>query len=203
MRRLVLVVGSSLALAACGGDDEESPPASTPATQPAATSTAEKKLPAGATKPGTTLKVGESARVLITPSGASFDDTTRFPIDASVTDITKVAISDLKGVNLDAQQKQATPYFVKIKLTNEGKPLAKEDDPDVKFSAIDDRGQEHSAVIFIGDFPRCDRTEMPKRFGNGKTFETCLVFLIPGGGTIDGVAWTSGYEYVDKPVTWK
>ena len=201
MTRLPVLAICCLALAACGGDEEE--PA---ATQPAPAATTEdpgKKVPAGVTKPGSTIKVGETARVLITPSGAAFDDKTRYEIEASVTEIKKVAVSDLKGVDLDPQQKKATPYFVKLKLTNPGKPLGKDDDPDVKFSAIDDRGQEQSAVIFIGDFPQCDRTDMPKRFGGGKTYETCLVFLIPGGGTIDGVAWTSGYEYVDKPVTWK
>ena len=203
MARLAVISACCLALAACGGDDEETTPAATTPAPAATTEDPAKKVPAGVTKPGSTLKVGETGRVLITPSGASFDDKTRYEIEASVTQIKKVAISDLKGVNLDPQQKKATPYFVKIKFTNEGKPLSKEDDPDVKFSAIDDRGQEQSAVIFVGDFPPCDRTDMPRGFGNGKTFETCLVFLIPGGGTIDGVAWTSGYEYVDKPVTWK
>ena len=200
--RLATFLICCLALAACGGDDEE-PAATTQAAPAATTTTKEDKLPAGVTKPGSTLKTGETGRVLLTPQSASFDDKRRFPLDASVTEIKKVELSDLKGVNLDAEQKKATPYFATIKLTNPGKPLPAGEDPDVRFSAIDDRGQEQNAVIFIGDFPPCDRTNPPKDFSNGKSYETCLVFMIPGGGTADGVAWTSGIEYVDKPVTWK
>jgi len=191
-----------LALAACGGDDAtENEPA--PATQPAPAATAEDKVPSGVTKPGTTLRVGETARVLLTPLNASFDDKRRFQLETSVTDIRKVAISDLKNVNLDAEQKEATPYFVTIEIANPGKAVPADDDPGVRFKGVDDRGQEHNAVIFVGGFPQCDKTDMPRRFGNGKSYETCLVFMIPGGGTLEGVAWSSGIEYVDKPVTWK
>ena len=190
-----------LALAACGGDDEEPQTSATP--KPATPTTTEEKVPGGVTKPGTTLEVGEQARVLLTPLNASFDDKTRYEIDATVTDIKKVSLSDLKGVQLDAEQKKATPYFVKIKVVNDGKPLPKDDDPGVRFDAIDDRGQEQSAVIFVGDFPTCNDVDPPKSFGRGKSFETCHVYLIPGGGTLEGVAWDSGMEYVDKPITWK
>ena len=196
--RLAIALTCCLALAACGGDDEEP---TTPA--PAATTTTEDKVPSGVTKPGTTVKVGEEATLLLTPLGGSFDDKRRFKINASVTEIKKVSASDLKGVNLDAEQKEATPYFATIEITNPGKALPKDDDPGVRFEAVDDRGQEHNNVIFIGDFEACNTADPPQPFGNGKKYETCHVYLIPGGGTLEGVAWSSGIEYVDKPVTWE
>ena len=207
MRRLALLLTLCLGLAACGGDDEE--PASKPATQaaPAATTTAkEESVPAGVTKPGTTLDAGETGRVLMTPLSPTFAETDeRFPLDVTVSEIKRVKISDLEGVNLDAAQKKSTPYFAKLKITNPGpeRVPVKDDDPDVRFNGIDDRGQEHNSVIFIGGFPACEDEDPPARFAKGQSYETCHVYLIPGGGTLDGVAWTSGMEYVDKPVTWK
>jgi hypothetical protein len=134
-------------------------------------------------------------------SGESKD---RFQVDVTVEDIKKASASDFKDVNLDEKQKKATPYFVTAKLANKSDKTipVKDDDPDVRISAVDDREQEQTSVIFIGDFPACNNEDPPKPFGTGKSYETCLVFMIPGGGTLSGVKWESGIEYVDKPVTW-
>ena len=42
-----------------------------------------------------------------------------------------------------------------------------------------------------------------KPIGEGKGYESCLVFLVPSGGTLAGVRWTGSDEYVLKPVVWK
>ena len=45
-----------------------------------------------------------------------------------------------------------------------------EGDPDLKFGAVDDRGQEQGSVTFIGDFERCEDTDAPKPFTHGKSY---------------------------------
>lgn len=212
-------VVAGLALSACGGDDskETAAPATTEAattesTDTSATTTdaaptdpnAPKLLP-GTTPPGTTLKVGSPAKVQMQPLSTSVtEDERRFQLEATVEDIKKASASDFKNVNLDEKQKKATPYFVVVKFANKSDKTipVKDDDPDVRLHAIDDREQEQNSVIFIGDFEACNNEDPPKPFAVGKSYETCLVFMIPGGGTLKGVGWKSGIEYVDKPLTW-
>jgi hypothetical protein len=213
-------VAAGLAITACGGDDskdtaapattEASTTESTTATTGATGTTgatdpnAPKLLP-GTTPPGTTLKVGSTAKVQMTPLTADFSETKdRFQLELTVEDIKKASASDFKGIDLDEKQKKATPYFVTAKLANKSDKTnpVKNDDPDVRISAVDDREQEQNSVIFIGDFPACNDEGPPKPFGTGKDYETCMVFMIPGGGTLKGVTWGSGIEYVDKPITW-
>lgn len=213
-------VVAGLALSACGGDDskETAAPATTEAstteasTTEAATTTTDTttdpnapKLLPGTTPPGTTLKVGSTAKVQMQPLSTSVtEDKRRFQVTVTVEDIKKASASDFKGVDLDEKQKKATPYFATVKLENKSDKTipVKDDDPDVRLSGIDDRDQEQNSVIFIGDFPACNDGDPPKPFAVGKSYKTCLVFMIPGGGTLKGVGWKSGIEYVDKPVTW-
>lgn len=222
--RTVLTLGcvaAGLALSACGGDDSEqtAAPASTTeaattestdtsATTTEASATADPNAPnllPGTTKPGTTLKVGSPAKVQLQPLSTSVtEDKRRFQLEATVDEIKKASASDFKNVNLDEKQKKATPYFVNVTIANKSDKTVpvKDDDPDVRLSAIDDREQQQSSVIFIGDFEACNNEDPPAPFATGKSYKTCLVFMIPGGGTLSGVAWKSGIEYVDKPVTW-
>ena len=205
MRFGPLALALALLLAACGGDDDDSEPAATQAA-PAATATTETAAtPAGVTKPGTTLKVGETAHVLLKPLSEGFDSKVRHELDATVVSIDEKTTADLKGVNLDADQKKARPYFVTVKIENTGKAFAgAEEDPDVRFDAVDDRGQEQSNnVIFIGGFPPCDDKRAPRRMAKGDGYESCLVFLIPGGGTLEEMRWSGSDEYIDKPIAWK
>ena len=73
----------------------------------------------------------------------------------------------------------------------------------VRFDGVDDRGQEQSNVIIIGDFKPCEDTEAPQPFDTGESYESCLIYLIPGGGTLDAVQWTGADEYISEPVVWK
>jgi hypothetical protein len=92
------------------------------------------------------------------------------------------------------------------KIENTGKeiPLGdQEGDPDLKFGAIDDRGQEQPSITFIGDFERCTDADAPKPFAKGKSYESCLAFLVGGDGSIDKVQWKGSDKYILKPVEWK
>ncbi len=205
-----VTVLTCVAMIGCGGDDDDD--AATPA---ATTQTAEATTEAddgggstaggGLTKPGATLKLGEAAHVTYKPLTA-IDDKNLFEVDATALKIEKGSIDDFKNVSLDEDQKASTPYYVTVKIENTGKeiPLGDmEGDPDLKFGAVDDRGQEQGSVTFIGDFERCADTDAPKPFTQGKSYESCLTYLVGGDGSITDVRWKGSDEYILKPVVWK
>lgn len=204
---LTVTVLACALMVGCGGDDDD-------AAAPASTQTAEATTATddgggasagGLTKPGTTLKLGETAHVTYKPLTAT-DDKNLFKVDATALKIEKGSIDDFKNISLDENQKTSTPYYVTVKIANTGKeiPLGDtEGDPDLKFGAMDDRGQEQPSITFIGDFERCQDTDAPKPFTEGKSYESCLAFLVGGDGSITEVRWKGSDKYILDPVAWK
>jgi hypothetical protein len=204
-----MTVLACVVIVGCGGDDDDE--AATPATTPAAETTTEADDGGGATAgggrtaPGTTLKVGETAHVTYKPLSAT-DEKNLFQVDATALKIEKGSIDDFENISLDADQKASTPYYVTVKIENTGAeiPLGdQEGDPDLKFGAVDDRGQEQPSITFIGDFERCEDTDAPKPFAKGKSYESCLAFLVGGDGSITEVRWKGSDKYILDPVVWK
>jgi hypothetical protein len=204
-----MTVLACVVIVGCGGDDDDE--AATPATTPAAETTTEADDGGGATAgggrtaPGTTLKVGETAHVTYKPLSAT-DEKNLFQVDATALKIEKGSIDDFENISLDADQKASTPYYVTVKIENTGAeiPLGDmEGDPDLKFAAVDDRGQEQTSITFIGDFERCEDTDAPKPFAKGKSYESCLAFLVGGDGSITEVRWKGSDKYILDPVVWK
>jgi hypothetical protein len=198
-----------VAMMGCGGDDDDD--AAAPAnTQTAETTTTtdsggEASGGGGRTAPGTSLTVGDTAHVTYKPLSA-LDDKNLFQVDAIAEKIEKGSIDDFKNIDLDEEQKSSTPYYVTVKIVNTGKeiPLGDQDgDPDLKFGAIDDRGQEQGSITFIGDFDRCTDADAPKPFTKGKSYESCLTYLVGGDGSIDKVQWKGSDKYILDPVEWK
>jgi hypothetical protein len=192
-------VAMSLGLAGCGGGGSSKEDA------PATTTTESTGGSAGGaiTKPGTKLKLGTTAHVTFKPLSAPATSKKTYKLDVTVLEIEKGSIEDFENVDLDAAQKASTPYYVSVSVSNPGAEVPVEgDDPDIRFDGIDDRGQEQGSLTFIGTFDRCDDATAPAPFANGESYESCLVYLLPGGGSIQQVNWSGSDEYVLKPVTW-
>ena len=197
------------AIVGCGGDDDEE--AAAPSETQAAETTAAtddgggSSSAGGRTEPGATLKVGEVAHVTYKPLTA-VDEKNLFEVDATAVKIEEGSIDDFENIGLDEDKKASTPYYVTVKIENTGEeiPLGDmEGDPDLKFGAVDDRGQEQTSITFIGDFERCEDTDAPKPFTRGKSYESCLAFLVGGDGSITEVRWKGSDKYIIKPVVWK
>jgi hypothetical protein len=208
-----VAVMACAAMVGCGGDDssdEAATPATTQTTEAATTPTTTddgggSSAGGGHTEPGATLKLGEAAHVTYKPLSAT-DEKNLFEVDATAVKIEKGSIDDFKNIDLDEEQKSATPYYVTVKIENTGKeiPLGDSDgDPDLKFAAFDDRAQEQGSITFLGDFPRCEDTDAPKPFAKGKSYQSCLTFLVGGDGSISDVRWQGSDKYIIKPVVWK
>ena len=177
------------------------------ASQPAAATGA-----SGLTPPGTHLGLGSSAVVGWVPPTEDTGNGAHqgLKLQVTVESIKKGTMADFANIDLSANEKKSTPYYVQLRLTALGNTAPpKDNDPALTFTAIDDRGQEQDNVTFLGTFQRCDDPSPPRSFADGKSYSSCLTYLIPGGGSIKSVEWKDGpapaddvSAYYDKPVVW-
>ncbi|MDN3354097.1 hypothetical protein [Actinomadura sp. DC4] len=210
MRRVVAGTGVAVlafGLVACKGSSDKAGPAPSETTADAAPAGS-----AGLTPPGTHLRLGQAATVGWVPAGGSLETAQKgFKLQVNVLSITKGTIGDFKNVQLKPEERKSTPYYVKvrIKTLSSTAPTGTNNDPDVTLDAIDDRGQQQNNIIFMGTFTRCDDITPPKPFKNGKSYSSCLAYLMPGGGSIRQVVWKNGPNkankvtpYFEKPIVW-
>jgi hypothetical protein len=212
-------------LAACSGSSPassgSSPTASSsagtssPAQSPTASQSAAQGQTAGSgslTPPGTHLAFGGPATVGWVPPSQDLGTGAHKGIKLQVTvvSIQKGTMADFRNVELSGKQRSSTPYYVQLRVTAlSNASVPKDSDPAITFSAIDDRGQEQQSITFLGTFSRCDDPTPPKQFVSGKTYQSCLAYLIPGGGSIQKVQWDNGpaaanavTPYFDRPIVW-
>ena len=211
-------------LAACSGTSSGSNPASpaSSASSPAASSSASTSAPAQSqgqaagsgslTPPGAHLAFGGPATVGWVPPSQDTGTGAHHGIRLRVTvvSIQKGTMADFRNVQLNGTERKSTPYYVQLRVTAlASAPVPKDSDPAITFTAIDDRGQQQQSITFLGTFSRCDDPMPPKQFVSGKTYESCLAYLIPGGGSIQKVQWDNGpaaanevTPYFDRPIVW-
>jgi hypothetical protein len=205
--------GSSPAASATGGGNQPaatSPASSAPASQSAAAAATTGAN--GLTPPGTHLGFGTAATVGWVPPTEDTGTGAHkgLKLQVTVKSIQKGTIADFANIDLDANEKKSTPYYVQVRLTALGSIAPpKDNDPALTFTAIDDRGQAQDNVTILGTFQRCDDPSPPTSFANGKSYQSCLVYLIPGGGSVKSVEWKDGpapaddvSAYYDRPVVW-
>jgi hypothetical protein len=157
----------------------------------------------GATaKPGTSAKAGQAVTVGYSTTTKAGKPGPSYKLSVTVTSIQKGSLSDFNGIKLDATEKASTPYYVKVSMTNlgPGKIASTDNDPAIAVQGVDSTDQTQESVTFFGDFPRCNEATTPNPLASGKSFTTCLTFLVPGG--IKRVAYTGTEAYVTTPVTW-
>ncbi len=169
------------------------------ATSPASTTPAASLSSFGIAAPGTKLTAGQTATVLYTPPLTTGK---KFMLKITVESIEKGTLADFNGIQLDAAQKASIPAYVKVRLSDlsPGDASASNNDPSVAVEGVDNTGQQQQSVTFFGTFPRCNSVSAPHPFTQGKSFETCLTFMVPGG--ITHAAWIGADSYVSSPVTW-
>jgi len=212
-------------LAACSGSSPASSGSSPAASSPAGTS-APAQSPASSppaaqgqtagsgslTPPGTHLALGGPATVGWVPPSQDTGNGAHKGLKLQVTVLSsqKGTMADFRNVELNGNERKSTPYYVQLRVTAlSSTPPPKDSDPAITFTAIDDRGQQQQSITFLGTFSRCDDPMPPKQFVSGKTYESCLAYLIPGGGSIQKVQWDNGpaaanevTPYFDRPIVW-
>ncbi len=191
-----LAAAGALALSACSGEaaddadaDDEASSASPSAPTSSAT-TDEVEI----TAPGTQLSFGESAAVdyQVRKQGTL--------LRLTVKSATQGALKDFAGFNLaDPYQKKANYYYVKVKVKNVGdKRLG---GVEVPLWGISGDNTLLPPVRFTSSFKKCPTENLPKKFGPGKSHNTCLVFLSPNKGTLEGVSYRPVESF--DPIEWR
>jgi hypothetical protein len=215
-RRIVQLAAASVigvtAMSGCGGGSDNKQtsapaaattsapaPATTTETTAATTETTAAAGSTGLTAMGSTLKMGATAVIAYNDSSTHKHSS----IQVTPRSIEKGSIGDFKNIKLDANQKSATPFYVKVSVKNVGKGDLSGSDPGSYIDGVDDRGQEQNEVIFFGDFERCNDAN-PKSLKAGESYDTCLTYLIPKGGSIVGMRWIAFDEKSGKSnIDWK
>jgi hypothetical protein len=196
-RSIVLTVGIAIVLGGCGGGSGSgSGGSSIPKGFGGAV---------GSTKPGAQLSLGQTAHVTFAPMRTATDvnDPQRVQVDVTVVGIRQGAITDLKGFELNAQQKASVPYYLTSKVTNDGAPFA------TQFSApgvvaLDAHGNTQSSLgLLLGNLKQCPQVTAPKAWKTSQSITSCDVYLMPQGSSIVSAQYNGTPAYAASPITWK
>jgi hypothetical protein len=185
-----------MSLAGCGSGDDDNvgngsgTPTPTPTGTPTPSSTV--PIPSGVeiTEPGTQLEFKEPGTVVYEPRNK----------DGSVLQLTVLSaaqgtLKDFAGFLLDTPYKRKGNYFyVRTRTKNLGPGnLGGQAVP------LWGMGADNTllpAVEMPSAFQKCPTQPFPKKFGKGATHTTCLIFLSPDHGPLEGVAHPSNDDVI-------
>lgn len=183
-------------LAACSGDDE--PESSPSGPQPTAESSATPYVPVpttvALTDEGEQLGLARTATVAWQPRQDLVG-----VLRVSVNRIERTTFEQsFREWKVDEPTRTYTPYFVHAYVTNAGETeLGGLPVPLYGLSAA-------NALIepstFASRFKPCHPSTLPAKFAPGEGVGVCLVYLVPDGGELAGVAFRPSEEF--RPITW-
>lgn len=196
-RGTAAVLAGVLVLSGCSGGDSGEPDAES-SESPSESGTEEYlPVPEGVelTAQGTELKVGETATVAYEPRqdvvGA---------LDLTVKKLERASFKLFVGWKLTAQTRKTRPYFITAKVTNVGDTDLGGRSLSPPLYALDGENKLIEASTFASSFKPCPSESLPKKFENGDTTTTCLVFLAPDKGKLTAASFRPTEAFV--PITW-
>jgi len=184
-------MAAALLLSSCGHDSKDKPKAQPSVDLP----TGDVSVPPGITltEAGTALKFGQPARVAYEPN-------TRRSSVLSLTVLSAQTgrITDFAGYQLDPRTKRSRPYYVRVLARNIGTgDLSR---AAVPLLAVDDRDTLIQPSTFNNHFAKCPSLPLPAGFGPDQSFRSCLVYLVPSGGTLVKMSFRPLQAF--EPITW-
>lgn len=193
-----LALTSALVLTGCSGGDEDPAASETESSEGTTAATEEEPylpVPDGVelTAQGSELSLGDTATVAYEPRQ---DEVAA--LDLTVTRMEKASFKLFVGWKLSPETLKMTPYFVHAKVTNVG-------DTDlggrpVPLYAVDGENKLIEASTFASTFKPCPSAPLPKKFRNGDTVKTCLVYLAPDRGELTATSFRPIEEF--DPIIW-
>lgn len=184
------LVATTLLLSACGGDDPEEPETS---ETPSATPTDEETESSDITPEGAQLAFGETATVEHEVKGETRT------LGLTVESAKQGALADFSGFDMDdPYRKKAHYYYVRVQVENAGEDRIA--GGEVPLWGISGENTLLPVVKFTSSFKKCPTEQLPKKFQPGDTFKTCLVYLSPDKGTLEGLSFRPTEEFV--PIEW-
>lgn len=194
-RTALLLAGALLAaggLAGCSGDDEGDEGSS---TTPSAEPSDYLPVPEGVelTPQGSALELGETAVVAWQPEADKVG-----VVELTVTAFERLDVDALSSWQLDRQTRRSTPYFVTSTVANVGRGnLA---DVTLPLYLADGADTLVPASTFESLFRPCPSRPLPTPFRPGDRTALCQLFLLPPGGSFQGVSFYPGPGF--DPITW-
>jgi hypothetical protein len=185
LRRLplvVLVAGLTLTVAGCTGGDTSGDAPPKPRPSPTAS-------PTGPVE----LSMGESASVPLDPADKSSSQ-----VDLAVTDVVQGDIRDLSEFELDRQTRRSTPYYADVEVTKGG--TGDLTGRRVTLWGLDSTGTVRPPADVVGTFKECPPDPLPKGFTAGETAQTCLIYLLPEGTSLEAVQYR--FQGGTAPYSW-
>lgn len=150
------------------------------------------------TKPGTELKLGETAVIPQGDDGAT--------LELTVTEVTKGSSADLSQLKDADKYKGYTPVYVQYTMTGTDSSADLGGDVLDDVDPITSDGRKASTLVIIGTSPfaKCDRNSVPDDFGPGDTETTCDVAMVQGGQEVSGAQYSpyDGDYADDGAIVW-
>lgn len=194
-RALAALLAGGLLLTGCsGGEDEPEAQASSTPTESASESASATPADDGITSPGTMLSFGETATV-------EYETKDRTALlDLTVRSAEEGALSDFSGFDTeDPLVRNASFYYVRVQVENAGKkPFG---GAEVPLWGISGANTLLPPVKFTSSFKTCPTETLPEKFKPGAKFSTCLVFLSPRKGALEGVSYRPTVDVT--PIEWR
>lgn len=179
----------------CADDDGES--ADSASESPSATGPSV-AVPAGVnlTDPGASLDLGQPASVVY-DAGQKRVSVITVTVRRIVTGSMK---RDFKNFVLGPKELKSTPYYVTATVRNAGP--GKLGQAKVPLYGYDSTNTYFSASPIVGDLGVCSGGNLPESFGPKATKQTCQVFLVGKGATLEAVELRpyEGFEPIRWPV---
>lgn len=193
IRLASLFAAATLALTACSGSDDPAETSDDPSSSSPTPSPTEEEN-SKVTPEGTQLTFGDAATVEHENDG---DETL---LTMRVTSAEQGSLDDLQGFDLDdPYKKRGNYYYVRVQVKNAGKKTV--GGVPVPLWGISGDNTLLQAVEFKSSFAKCPTEPLPKKFKPKDTFNTCLVYLAPDKGKLQGVSYRPTEQYV--PIEWR
>jgi hypothetical protein len=184
----------ALVLSACGGEASDDADDDASSGNPSPTASVETPDEVEVTEPGTQLRFGQRATVdyKLRQQGTV--------LELGVRSAKQGSLKDFAGFNLSTPyQRNARYYYVDVVAENVGEERLS--NVDVPLWGISGDNTLLPPVQFRSSFQKCPTEPMPKNFRPGKTHRTCLVFLSPNKGTLEGVSYRPVESF--DPIEWR
>ncbi len=193
---LIPVLVTAFVLAGCSGDSADPAGSSTASGTPTPAPSPSVRVVDGVeiTPPGTQLAFGDTAAVVHRA------DDRRGVLKLTVKSARKGRLSDFEGFDLDDPYKRrGNYYYVRVRVENAGENRF--GDVPVPLLGISGDNTLLQPVQFTSSFATCPTEPLPAGFRPGKDFQTCLVYLSPDRGELEGVAYRPREGVI--PIEWR
>lgn len=198
-----LLAASALSLTSCSGADEPVETAEettsaeqTTSAEPSPSQAASTDVPEDEdiTPPGAQLAFGDSATV------AHELPDQEAKLDLRVDSAVQGALKDFQGFQLDdPYKKRGNYYYVRVMAKNTGKKAV--GGFPVPLWGISGDNTLLRAVKFESSFAKCPTEPLPKKLEPKQSFKTCLVYLAPDKGELEGVSYRPTEDVA--PIEWR